>query len=234
MARAQLGTVSAPTRSAAPRARAPAGPSEAVREALDAEDAEAFAAFLAGDSGALGRVLHRYQKPIFNFCSRMLGHRGAAEDATQEVFLKVVRSVERYEPSSKVRTWIFAIARNHCIDELRKAKFRKTESLDQPLAGMDEGGATLGSRIAAPGVADPDRGAESERLRSRLVQALATLPEEQREVFVMREQAGLPFKDIAEVVGAPENTVKSRMRYALQGLRAALERAGVTAGDARP
>lgn len=235
MARAHLGSApaSASTGSISDRGAASSA-SDAVREALEAEEAAALAAYLDGDTRPLGRVLHRHQKGVYNFCLRMLGHRGHAEDATQEVFLKVVRAAERYEPSAKVRTWIYAIARNHCIDELRKAAHRKTDSLDRPLRGEGEGGATLGSTVAAPAVTEPDRGAEAERLRIRLARALASLPEEQREVFIMREQAGLPFKEIAVVVGAPENTVKSRMRYALEALRLALARDGVTAEDAKP
>jgi RNA polymerase sigma-70 factor (ECF subfamily) len=76
---------------------------------------------------------------------------------------------------------------------------------------------------------DPARGAESARMRPLLQQALLALPAEQREVFVLREQAGLPFREIAEMVGVNENTVKSRMRYALEGLRKALLAAGVSA-----
>ena len=79
---------------------------------------------------------------------------------------------------------------------------------------------------------DPGRGAESIRLRPVLQKALLSLPPEQREVFVLREQAGVPFREIAAMVGVNENTVKSRMRYALLGLRKALAEEGVTAADA--
>jgi RNA polymerase sigma-70 factor (ECF subfamily) len=79
---------------------------------------------------------------------------------------------------------------------------------------------------------DPARGAESARLRPVLQKALLSLPAEQREVFILREQAGVPFKEIAELVGVNENTVKSRMRYALEGLRKALAAAGVDADTA--
>jgi RNA polymerase sigma-70 factor (ECF subfamily) len=75
---------------------------------------------------------------------------------------------------------------------------------------------------------DPGRGAESALLRPVLQRALLSLPAEQREVFVLREQAGVPFREIAEMVGVNENTVKSRMRYALEGLRKALAAAGVS------
>lgn len=158
----------------------------------------------------------------------MLGHPPAAEDAMQEVFLKVVRSAARWERQAMVSTWMFTIARNHCIDALRKANYRKTTSLDQPLNEQSDGAVSLGDRVADDNRPEPDRGAESLRLRQVLAETIAALAEEQREVFVMREYAGMPFKEIAKVVGVPENTVKSRMRYALEHLRDGLKKRGVS------
>lgn len=191
-----------------------------------------MAAFKRGDAKAFEALLGRYRKPMYNFCLRMLGQPTAAEDATQEVFIKVVRAAARWERQAKVSTWMFAIARNHCIDALRKASYRKTASLDQSLKDEDRGGATLGDRVADESSLPPDRAADSLRLRTVLSEAIASLSTEQREVFVMREYAGMPFKEIAEVVGVPENTVKSRMRYALEHLRAHLKKKGVTAPSA--
>ena len=186
-----------------------------------------MAAFKKGDAKAFEALLKRHERAVFNFCLRMVGDREGAHDATQEVFLKVVRNAKGWERQAKFTTWLFTIARNHCIDALRKASYRKTASLDQPLKQGEEGGATLGDRVADEDAVTPDRGAESLRLRGLLAGAIAHLPEEQREVFVMREYAGMPFKEIAEVVGVPENTVKSRMRYALEHLRGHLAKHGV-------
>ena len=149
----------------------------------------------------------------------------------QEVFLKVVRSAKSWEKQAKFTTWLYTIARNHCIDALRKASYRKTASLDQTLnESEDEGGSTLGDRVSDEQSIAPDRGAESLRLREKLAEAVASLSDEQREVFVMREYSGMPFKDIAAVVNVPENTVKSRMRYALEHLREHLAKAGIKPG----
>jgi RNA polymerase sigma-70 factor (ECF subfamily) len=183
--------------------------------------------FKRGDAKAFALLLRQHKKPVYNFCLRMIGDRTGAEDAMQEVFLRVLRSAQDWEKQAKFTTWLYTIARNHCVDLLRRAKYRQTASLDQTL-GNDEGGSTLQDRVADEGAIAPDRGAESVRLRALLDAALRALPEEQREVFVMREHAGMPFKDIAEVVGVPENTVKSRMRYALEHLRKSLEKAGVS------
>jgi RNA polymerase sigma-70 factor (ECF subfamily) len=183
--------------------------------------------FKRGDVKAFEVLLKKHKKPVYNFCLRMLGDRTGAEDAMQEVFLRVVRSAQDWEKQAKFTTWLYTIARNHCVDLLRRASYRQTASLDQTL-GSEEGGQTLQDRVADEAAMPPDRGAESARLRGALDAALRALPEEQREVFVMREHAGMPFKDIAEVVGVPENTVKSRMRYALEHLRKSLEKLGVS------
>lgn len=188
-------------------------------------------AFKKGDVKAFERLLARHKKAIYNFCLRMLGDRAAAEDAMQEVFMRVVRSAKDWESHAKFTTWLYTIARNHCIDAIRKAGYRKTASLDQTLDPTEEAGSTLGDRVSDEESVTPDRGAESSRLRAKLASAIASLSEDQREVFVMREYAGMPFKDIASVVGVPENTVKSRMRYALEHLRAHLARLGVRADN---
>lgn len=205
--------------------------SEAERLEKEREDSRLMLAFKEGDARAFERLLLRHKKPVFNFCLRMLGDRPAAEDATQEIFLRVVRSARDWERTAKVTTWLYTIARNHCIDALRKASYRKTTSLDQTLGEGEEGGMSLGDRLSDDHSVTPDRGAESARLRGKLEAALRTLSDDQREVFVMREYAGMPFKDIAAVMGVPENTVKSRMRYALEHLRSHLARMGVRADN---
>ncbi len=199
------------------------------RERRDREDARLLEAYRSGDSRAFAQLLARHRGPVYTFCLRMLGNKSAAEDALQEVFARVARSAPQWKPQARVTAWIFAIARHHCIDELRKAKFRQTASLDRPLQGED--GPTLGEVVSDEEGIAPDRGAELPRLRARLMSALEALPDEQREVFLMREHGGMAFKEIAVLVDAKEETAKSRMRYALDHLRRALERLGVTRED---
>jgi len=130
----------------------------------------------------------------------------------------VIRGAASYKKEAKLTTWLYTIARNLCIDTARRAKHRKASSLDAPVSRREEGSRTLGDTMAdkTPGV---ERQVASQRLQGRIQQAIASLGDEQREVFLMREQLNMPFKEIAEVVGCPENTVKSRMRYALEHLR---------------
>jgi RNA polymerase sigma-70 factor (ECF subfamily) len=191
----------------------------------DMTDEELLAAYQQGDAGAFELLLRRHRAPLFTFLLRMLGDREKAEDLAQETFLRIVKGAQAWEQRARFQTWLFTIARNLCVDQSRRDRFRRADSLDQ--TGADDEPAMIDSVPSRE--IDPARGAESARLRPVLQQALLSLPVEQREVFILREQAGVPFKEIAELVGVNENTVKSRMRYALEGLRKALLAAGVEA-----
>jgi RNA polymerase sigma-70 factor (ECF subfamily) len=191
-------------------------------------DEELLAEFQQGDAGAFEQLLRRHRRAVYTFFVRMMGDRARAEDLAQEAFLRIVKGAAAWEQRARFQTWLYAIARNLCVDASRRDRFRRTESLDEkdddegrPLVDGVEGGGPM-----------PDRGAASAQLRPILQRALSSLPPEQREVFVLREQVGLSFKEIAELSGVNENTVKSRMRYALLGLRKALAEEGVTAADA--
>lgn len=193
-------------------------------------DEQLMVRFKGGDASAFEALLRRHQTPVFNFIARMVGDRARAEDLAQETFIKVIKGVGTWVEKAKFTTWLYTVARNQCLDSMRRETLRRAESLDAAAAG-DEDGRALVETIADAGAA-VDRSADSARLRPLLERALAGLPEEQREVFVLREYSGLQFKEIAELTGAPENTVKSRMRYALEGLRKALVALGVDASAA--
>jgi len=175
-----------------------------------------------GDARAFEVLLRRHRRPVFNFLLRSTGMRETAEDLMQEVFLRIVRGAGEFRREAKFTTWLYSIARNLCVDHSRRMKFRRHTSLDQPAGDGAEGDSRASLvdfvRDNAPG-ASPARSTTNKELRERLVVAIEALVEEQREVFVMREYLGLQFKEIADIVGCPENTVKSRMRYALEALR---------------
>ncbi len=182
-----------------------------------------MAAYQAGDSRAFALLLERHRRPIFNFLLRSVGDTTHAEDLLQDVFLRVVRGAEGYQKQAKFTTWLYTIARNLCVDAQRRGKFRKAASLDASNDGADgEEGTPLLDRIP-DGQLGTERQAIGRELRGKLEDAIARLPHEQREVFLMREVSGMAFKEIAEVIGCPENTVKSRMRYALERLRELLD-----------
>lgn len=177
--------------------------------------------FQDGDRSAFTALVRRHQGRLYNFTLRTLRSPQLAEDVTQETFVRVVHRSADFRGSSKFSTWLHAIARNLCIDELRKAKHRRHASLDQPAHGSaDDGdaGRPLSEEIAGSGQ-EPERATGGSELKARIARAVDLLPDDQREVFLLREISNLPFAEIAEIVKVPEPTVKSRMRYALERLQ---------------
>jgi RNA polymerase sigma-70 factor, ECF subfamily len=152
---------------------------------------------------------------------RSVGSASIAEDLLQDTFLRVIKGAQSYKQQAKFTTWLYTIARNLCVDRSRRQKHRKAQSLDQPMRD-DEGSGTLLDVVAGADVG-AERQAIGAELQQKLEAAIASLSEEQREIFVLRQVQGIPFKEIAEIVGIPENTAKSRMRYALEKLRLELE-----------
>ena len=189
-------------------------------------DEKLMARFQKGEIQAFEVLLARHRRGVFNFVLRFVGNRDLAEDLVQDIFLRLVAAAQSFQKRSKFTTWLYTIARNLCIDHYRKKQHRREASLDQPLNPGGESEATLMDRLPSNAPA-PDRQATNLRIRDQIREALEKLSDEQREVFLMREESGLPFDEIARIVGAPVNTVKSRMRYALQNLRASLEAQGV-------
>jgi RNA polymerase sigma-70 factor (ECF subfamily) len=189
----------------------------------DATDETLMIRFQAGERSVFTVLVKRYQGPLYNFALRHLRNTSSAEEVVQDAFVRLVQNASDFKHEARFSTWMFTIVRNLCIDQIRKQALRRHPSLEEPKrAGAGEGeGPTLGEQTA-DSRANVERSAVSTEIRERLMQAVDELPDEQREVFLMREVSNLPFKEIAEIVGIPENTVKSRMRYALERLQAAL------------
>jgi len=184
-----------------------------------------------GDERAFEVLYWRHQRGIFNFICHFIGESGNyAEELFQDVFLKVVKSSKRYKPTAKFTTWLYQIARNGCIDHFRKMKHRKTTSLSQPIDSEEE--MVLESTITNNNPT-PEQTARTSEISEILKKAISTLSEEQREVFLMREDLDLSFAEISELIGCPINTAKSRMRYALEHLRKTLELQGITQSEVK-
>ena len=179
-----------------------------------------FERFLAGDQRAMATLYDRHARMLRAFAVQ----KGAArpDDVVQDAFLRIVRNGESFAGQAKFRTWLYTIARNLCVDAARRDYFRAGPSLDAPTGNED--GPTLGERIAsdAPGL-DASRNVADREFQAAFAAAMSELPAEQREVFALREISGLSFAEIAEATQSNENTVKSRMRYALKQLRDALQ-----------
>lgn len=187
-------------------------------------DEELLGRFRAGDKAAFEEIFRRYRRRIFFFVLRFLRDKNASEDAVQDLFLRVIRDPSRFQARSRFSTWLHTVARNLCIDMLRKQKYRRAASLDQPrlTSNPERTGAPLIEEIQSDGDS-PETEADRGGARLKLLRAIGAIPDEQRVVFLLREIGGLSFAEIAQIVGSPLNTTKSRMRYALGNLRKLLD-----------
>jgi len=173
-----------------------------------------------GDKLAFEELFRRYRQPLFRFILRFLRDENASQDALQDLFLRVIRDPSRFQARSRFSTWLHAVARNLCIDLLRKKKHRRAVSLDQP------NHPSRAMRSSPPLVEElegrqfsPEHNARAGFLRLKLLVAIRSIPDDQRVIFLLREVGGIPFAEIAKITGVPLNTAKSRMRYALINLR---------------
>jgi RNA polymerase sigma-70 factor (ECF subfamily) len=185
-------------------------------------DEALMAAYQRGDVAAFAELVARHEKRLWNFVRRFVADAATAEDLLQEVFLRIVRSTAEWEPSAKFSTWLYTIARNLCTDNARRGVFRKADSLDQtPGPSRDDSGPHRIDKLAGSSP-NAEKAAMNREIADRVDRAVSELPVEQREVFLMREVMDMSFAEIALATKTSEPTVKSRMRYALERLRAAL------------
>jgi RNA polymerase sigma-70 factor (ECF subfamily) len=216
------------------RGSAMAGRSEGVRvPGKDAgsggegpSDEELFGRFRLGDREGLVELLGRHERALFNYLARMLGSVGEAEDAYQEVCLRLLRSADTYDPSRPVRPWLYAIATNVCRRLRAQRARRQTLSLAGEEAAREEARRPAGGGLPEPvsPAPGPPEVAEEREWGERVRLAVVGLPEHQREVFLLAQYQGLTYSEVARVVGRPLGTVKSDMFYALRTLRRRLER----------
>jgi RNA polymerase sigma-70 factor (ECF subfamily) len=178
-------------------------------------DAALVAALKAGSEEAFGVLIAQYSQPIFTLIARSLQDPADAADITQEVFIKVFRSVGKFNGESSLRTWLYRIALHEASNQRRWwSRHKKQElTIDTPTGiGDDDGeeGLCLGATLA-DGQVSPYQQAEHGELKARVEDALRKLPEVFRTVVVLREMEGFSYDEIVEVVQVPAGTVKSRL-----------------------
>jgi RNA polymerase sigma-70 factor (ECF subfamily) len=175
---------------------------------------------LSGDAEAFGELVRRWERPIYALSFGMLGSAEDARDATQETFLAAFRNLRGFRGEAKVSSWLHRIAVNQCITRQRRARVRSETALEDE---AERGGAQL----ATPAHVSPARVAERRERTDAVRRAVAALPTELREVIVMKEFEELTFQEIADALGVPLSTVKSRLYTALKQLRLRLEKRGM-------
>jgi RNA polymerase sigma factor (sigma-70 family) len=180
-------------------------------------DDELARRFREGDAAAFEALLDRYSRSIYNFALRLLGDTADAEDAAQQTFIQAFESLPPSRPDASLRPWLFQVARNKCIDLLRK---RRTV----PLSALERGDPESPSIDPVDEAPLPAELYEREELQLVLQEAIAALPLRSREVVVMRYVGELTFAEIGRALGMPENTAKTLFQRAKASLRVFLRK----------
>lgn len=180
-------------------------------------DEELMQAYARGDMRAFETLYDRHALPVWRFVQRSVQNAALADDLVQDVWFSVVRHAPQYEMRAKFRTWLFTLAHHRVVDHWRTQK--NHTSLD----AESEDGAALAEMLAAESGFGPERRLDSRELAQALLDALAALPEVQRETFLLQAEAGMSLAEIAQATGVNMETAKSRLRYARARLRETLE-----------
>ena len=206
------------------RAWAEATATEAAAPSAESDET-LMHAFAGGDAAAFTRLYDRHERATWRFIRHRLGarHEGAADDVLQETWISVARAAPRYVATARFTTWLFTVARNRVIDHLR-AQSNAMLSIDAPLpgdAGEDDGD-RWADRVAADAADGPLARIESRQQAEAFLEALAQLPDAQREAFVLQAEGGLSVDEVASATGVGAETAKTRLRYARTRLRTLL------------
>ena len=186
------------------------------------DEAALVAEAIEGSELAFRTLVERYQRPVFSLVLRMVRDRGIAEDVTQEVFVKAWMALARYDPRRRFASWLFKIASNAAIDQLRRKKLPTT-----PIEAGDPDQSSILDRIEDERSESPDTLVKRRELSSALEAAVAALRPEYRLVVLLRFREELPYRDIAEATGMPLGTVKTNLRRARREIEERLRKDGV-------
>ena len=182
-------------------------------------DEEAMARFKNGDARGFDLLLKRHSTGLLRFIMRMIkAAKPQAEDLLQEVFIKVIENRKKYASSQKFTSWLYSLARNHCIDYLRVEKYRQHSSLEHSSYSHESDGPVV-LDIMRSNERNQEERAIEEEMQALLNRGIEDLKNEFKEVFLLREIEGLSLKEIGDITRVPLSTVKSRLRYAYRNLR---------------
>ena len=172
-------------------------------------DTQLVKEFRNGDIRAFNKLVERWQHRIHRLAYRYFSSHDDAMEITQKTFIRVYKKLDTLDDAEKFPSWIYRIANNLCLDEVKRAGRRKSSSLDVLKV----------ERITKSVQANPEHSLQNSELGEILQHALNQLSAEQRIVVILKEYEGLKFREIAEILEEPENTVKSRMYYGLKKLK---------------
>lgn len=173
-----------------------------------------------GDRLAFEELMDIYFKRIYSIAYRMAGNADDASDMTQEVMLKLYRNIKSFGGNSRFSTWVYRVATNTCLDELKKLRRHASFSIDSGVE-TDEGSITAEIEDTAP---TPEQKAEQGELKELVAKALNKLGDEHKTVVVLRDIQGFSYDEIARILGCSEGTVKSRISRGRAKLKSVLEK----------
>jgi len=177
----------------------------------DLTDEELMLAYRDGDAHAFEQLYLKHKGGLYRYFLRKCGNASIAEELFQDVWMKLINARERYEVKAKFATWLCQLAHNHFIDHYRKHSI--SASMNQNFQDDEL------ENIPAGNNQQPEQQAEFQQQMETMLQLISELPDEQREAFLLREEAGMSLAEIAEVTGVNIETAKSRLRYAVNRLR---------------
>lgn len=175
---------------------------------MDADaDAELMLKVAAGDKAAFAALFDRYQASVARFAFRFVGDRARAEELTQDIFVKLYRSAKSYRPSAKFKTFLFRVATNHCLNEVRRGEYRVPKKPDAPHDNEHE-------EPPIAGGLSPEDVVAGKEMEKAVGDALSRMSERERAAFTMCRFEGMAYRDIAEALSASEAAVKSLIHRA--------------------
>jgi RNA polymerase sigma-70 factor, ECF subfamily len=178
-------------------------------------DEQLMVRYRDGDAVAFEALYGRYRAQVFRYVLRQVGLRSAAEEVFQETWMKIIAARARYRVQARFATFLYHVAHNCVVDYFRRKTPLHLISLDD--------NAEDAIQVAASERDQPEKVVASRQLSAKLLNALALLPPEQREAFLLHEEGGLTLEEIATITSTGKETVKSRLRYALAKLREGVE-----------
>jgi RNA polymerase sigma-70 factor (ECF subfamily) len=184
-----------------------------------------------GQTQAFRELMERYRQELFHFLMRFTGNRAAAEDAFQDAFLQVHTSIDSFDTDKRFKPWLFTIAANKARDQMRKAKRRPAVPLSAPVGDQGESGRTFVDLMEAD-LPQPEDEAEKAELAERVSRMVGQMPDHLREILLMAYFQRFSYAEIAEALGIPLGTVKSRLHTAVGYFADEWKKQNPSTGDA--
>lgn len=174
-------------------------------------DAQAMLKVAAGDRRAFALLFDRHHASVARFALRFVGNEARAEELTQDIFVKLYRHAKAYKPTAQFKTFLFRVATNHCLNEVRRGEYRVARTSAE---AAPDGGEEGGLEMPGPEAERPDQHVAGRELERAVGEALRGLSERERAAFTMCRFEGMAYKDIAEALEASEAAVKSLIHRA--------------------